>query len=275
MNTKPLAAVGSLALWIPLQTQVIDLHSRWRMYRELYAASEEQVAVLNRIAPDFFSITQNNMLSDIQVTLCKLGDPAGGGTRTNLTVLALRDEVNQKGDAPLADKLTLLCNNYNDACLQVTHRRNKYLAHFDRTTMLSEHVTPLEGPSRAEIENALKKLRELMNCVETHYTGCPMKYEWSERTSDVSKMMQTFNQARDRKLTRLLESRYSCIDGSYIQVLHKAELGKNKKEYTLAHFTQAGNNSVDCDAFEDLANIEARIVSFANKFGLTLKKRVC
>jgi hypothetical protein len=63
------------------------------------------------------------------------------------------------------------------SCEKIRHRRNKWIAHFDRDSMLQKQVAPLPGPSRDEIELALEQLRAAMNSIATHYGLPEMAYE--------------------------------------------------------------------------------------------------
>ena len=53
----------------------------------------------------------------------------------------------------------------------------KWIAHYDRITMLNRQVNPRIGPSRAEIEVALEALRETINAVSVHYTDTSIAYD--------------------------------------------------------------------------------------------------
>ena len=53
------------------------------MYRQLYGTSEARINALNQVAPTLFSILQNVLLDEVQLTLSRLADPAGTGKRKN------------------------------------------------------------------------------------------------------------------------------------------------------------------------------------------------
>jgi len=67
---------------------------------------------------------------------------------------------------------------------------NKWVAHFDRSTMLNEDVIPRMGPSRQEIESALEALREAMNCVSGYYTDTTIAYEHLSMQADGEALLQ-------------------------------------------------------------------------------------
>lgn len=179
------------------------MHGRWIIYRQLYGTSQEHIDILNRSASTFFNVIQKTMLHDVQLSLSKLGDPAGSGKRKNLTLAALVLELEDTGENLVVSKLVPLLKNFDDACKNLRHRRNKWIAHFDLETMLQSKVKPLEGPSRAEIETALAALRDVMNCVELHYTESQTAYEHFIMNNDGEYLISTLKQGlRYRELVK-------------------------------------------------------------------------
>ena len=181
-------------LWATLQREVVWLHGRWIIYRQLYGTSPERIDILNRSASTFFNVLQENLLREVQLSLSKLGDPAGSGTRTNLTLEALVEQLANAGEITVVAKLRPLVATFDGACAKLRHRRNKWIAHFDLKTMIDSKVSPLEGPSRREIEAALAALREAMNCVQLFYTGSQMAYEHFSINNDGEHLLSVLKQ---------------------------------------------------------------------------------
>jgi len=180
---------GVQALWGELHYEVANLHCRWIIYRQLYGTSPERIDVLNRADRTFFAVVQDVLLQDVQISLSNLGDPAesqsrNGPPRTNLTLKALEKQLNAEGESAVAGELNQLIKAFDNSCKKIRRRRNKWIAHFDRETMLNRRVVPLENSSRAEVECALSKLREAMNCVEDHYTGEKTSYDLTVMGTD-------------------------------------------------------------------------------------------
>ena len=171
-------------LWSGLKSEVTWLHGRWIIYQQLYGRSSERIDLLNRSASTFFYIVQLSLLHDVQLSLSKLGDPPGSGDRKNMTLDALVEQLKDAGEKEVVVKIRSLVDAYHASCKKVRHRRNKWIAHFDLDTLLASKVTPLGGPSRAEIEAALDALREVMNCVELHYAEPRTLYEHFIMTHD-------------------------------------------------------------------------------------------
>lgn len=182
------------ALWATLDTEITWLHGRWIIYRQLYGTSPERVDLLNRSAGTFFNMLQDVLLHDVQLSLSKIGDPAGSGNRENMTLAALHKVLLDAGEASAAAKMHPALQKFSDACVKVRHRRNKWIAHFDRSTMLNQHVTPRVGPSREEVENALAALREAMNSISVHYTDTTIGYEHFSMLADGDSLIQSLRQ---------------------------------------------------------------------------------
>ena len=163
-------------LWSAIDAEVVWLHGRWIIYRQLYGTSPERIQLLNESAGTFFNVLNQVLLHDVQLSLSKLGDIAGTGTRTNMTLAAIVDAFKTSGESALVAKLESLLAAFDVSNSKIRHRRNKWIAHFDRATMLGSKVNPRQNPSRSEIEVALEALRAFMNCVQLHYLDSQTMY---------------------------------------------------------------------------------------------------
>jgi hypothetical protein len=80
-------------LWTLFYQEVIWLHARWKIYRQLYTTSEIRVQLLNEAAPVLSSLLQNALGDEVQLGLSKLADPVTNGKNRNLTLETLLNEV--------------------------------------------------------------------------------------------------------------------------------------------------------------------------------------
>lgn len=177
-------------LWSTLDREVTWLHGRWIIYRQLFGTNEGRVDLLNKSAGTFFNVLQDVLLHDVQLSLSKLGDSAGSGSRKNLTLEALHQILREAGEIAAADKMEIPLKEFAAACVKIRHRRNKWIAHFDRSTMLNDDVIPRMGPSREEIEVALDAIRRAMNCISLHYTDTTIGYEHFSMQADGEALIQ-------------------------------------------------------------------------------------
>jgi hypothetical protein len=183
-------------LWASLSADVVWLHGRWIIYRQLFGTNEARVQLLNETAGTVTWMLQQLLLHDVQISLSKLGDPAGSGSRTNLTLWTLLATLENTGELEIAARMKPLLDAFDGSCEKVRHRRNKWIAHSDLATKLSSRATPLSGPSREEIEAALLALRNVMNAVELYYTESQTAYEHFVMNQDGEHLISALARAK-------------------------------------------------------------------------------
>jgi len=179
-------------LWSGLDAEVTQLHARWIMYRQLYGTSKERVDLLNASAGSFFAALQDMWLHEVQLCLSKLDDPATSRFGANMTLKALHEGLVDAGEESAATKLHACVPQFTEACKKIRHRRNKWIAHYDRKTMLGED--PRMSASRAEVEAALEALRNAMNALRIHYSGNGCAYEHVSLQSDGDALIHCLKQ---------------------------------------------------------------------------------
>lgn len=167
-----------------LKTEVTWVHGRWIVYRQLFAASEKRIDLLNECASAFFYIIQDVLLGEVQVSLSKLTDPAQSGKYKNLSLEQLQERLNTHADPGLAKQTRLILDRLHTRCGPFKAWRNKKIAHFDLSTAMKSGQNPLPGISRNMIEEALELVREFMNKIEGHYMDSEMGYEDFIMSSD-------------------------------------------------------------------------------------------
>jgi hypothetical protein len=180
--------------WDFLHREVVWLHGRWMMFEQLYAASEARVDALNRVAPTFFAILQGILVDEVQLTLCRLADPARIGRRENLTLETLTEKIEQMGESSLARDLRQKLEGFRLACDAIVIRRNRRIAHYDFHTH-QPAGEGLAGPSRAEIKAALESLRVYMRAVYQHFANSHMAYEHFAMNDDANSLIRAVAEA--------------------------------------------------------------------------------
>jgi hypothetical protein len=183
-------------LWAELSVDVVWLHGRWIVYRQLFGTNKDRIDLLNETAGTVTWILQRLLLHDVQLALSKIGDPARAGKRRNLTLRRVQVELNDAGETAVATKMEPLLKVFEDACEKIRHRRNKWIAHNDLETKIGARATPLSGPSQEEIEQALAALRNAMNCVGLHYTETETAYEHFAMQTDGEHLITALAKAK-------------------------------------------------------------------------------
>lgn len=164
-------------LFSTLWQEVAILHFHWKEYAELFGTKPERITLLNRAAPAFFRMIQDELWESTLLQLARLTDPAnshGKQDRSNLTIQALpalitdaklKDKVNTQIEDAL--KLTEFCRDW----------RNRRIAHRDLKLALAEPTTPLAEGSRTHVKNALKAIADLLNVLEQAYCNSETGYD--------------------------------------------------------------------------------------------------
>lgn len=191
------------AIWAELSSDVVWLHGRWTIYRQLFGTSKERVDLLNETAGTFAWMLQDLLLHDVQLAISKIGDPPGRADNKNLTLKRLQMTLRDAGETEVADSMNDPLAAFDTACEKVRFRRNKWLAHSDLPTLLSARAAPLLGPSREEIETTLAALRQVMHAVERKYTDSRTAYEHFVMNEDGEHLILALLQAkRYREIVR-------------------------------------------------------------------------
>lgn len=174
-----------------LRSEVTWLHGRWICYRQLYATSPKRIDLLNESASTFFYIIEDVLLSDVQISLCKLTDPAESGKYKNFSLKQLQARLDEGADQSLSADCKALLKVLSTQCSLFRTRRHKKLAHLDLAVALRTPPYPLPGVSRDMIENALDTVRRFLNAIERHYNGNEFGYEHFNMNGDGEALIAT------------------------------------------------------------------------------------
>ncbi len=174
MQNEAVKTMGSSLgeLYFALYKEVVWLHLKWKDFRALFASNRERVDLFNRAAPDFFGNLQRMMFEDALMHLCRLTDPPQSMGHDNLTLQRLPDccisvpelcsQVQSKVDA--AEQKTQFARDW----------RNRALAHKELPRPTGLQL--LAQANLQNVEDALEKIRQTMNCIEQHYQGSTVNY---------------------------------------------------------------------------------------------------
>lgn len=160
-----------------LKDEVVELHYRWNMYREIYAGDTAQFELLNKSGSNFFYYVQHLMLDHISLSFSKLTDPNRQGGNNNLSLKQVHVYASNSKENRLIEKLKAIYTELEENCKKFRTLRNKRIAHGDLDHAMKNVEEPLPGISRAYVETALEILRRYMNTVEVHYFKSETGYE--------------------------------------------------------------------------------------------------
>lgn len=157
-----------------VSNDVSHLHMYWKIYHQLYAHSEQRIALLNETGPMVFYVLQHLLLDEVTLAICRLTDPAVTGKKENHSLGRLAAGVQEK---ELSEKLQAAMKKVQELAKPFRDRRNRAIAHSDLETKLRLETNPLPGISREMVENTLEQIRGLMNAYDLHYFKNTTLYE--------------------------------------------------------------------------------------------------
>jgi hypothetical protein len=77
----------------PLCSETTFIHSKWVLFRQLFATSKDRTELLNRAAVFVFGVFQEVLYDEIVVSLFRVTDPAKQGGFENCSLERLVNEV--------------------------------------------------------------------------------------------------------------------------------------------------------------------------------------
>ena len=166
-----------LPIFEKLKSEIIWIHGRWIIYRQIFAKSQRRIDLLNECASTFFYVIQNVLIGEVQISLSKLMDPAQTRGSENLSLKTLYEKIALEGDVELTRRLNGVLERLRIQCEPFRTWRNKRLAHLDLKASLESELNPLPGVSREMIEEGLVLVRLFMNEIERAYLDSETGYE--------------------------------------------------------------------------------------------------
>ncbi len=151
-------------LYVPIHKMVLSHHSKWEIFRQLYADSDESVQIVYRTASVLFTHLRNLLFFDVLLTFSNLTETDTKMTFTRLVKIfkkhaphSVYEEVKQD-----LDELTTMCEPFKEW-------RNKLIAHKDLDLILGGGTSLLPRVNRQKIDAANEKMGEMLNKIRiTH-----------------------------------------------------------------------------------------------------------
>lgn len=143
--------------------EVSALHLYWKEFLELFGTNDKRIDRLNRSAPGFFRMLQEQQFETNMLHIARLTDSPRSVGKENLTVRNLPDLVTDASFKPLVDeaiKKTAFCREW----------RNQRFAHQDLLLAIQDgKARPLPAASKDSINAAVTALSDVLNAFEHHY----------------------------------------------------------------------------------------------------------
>jgi len=157
-----------------LSRKLIELHVVWQQYRQLFGEGPETVHLLNRTSGLFFKIVQDELWDSVLLGISRMTDPPQTGKRKNLTVQSLPALID---DSTLRSEIQALCDKALTSAAFAREHRNKRIAHQDHDYLSKRSSNPLNGVSRASMEEMLAALRSVLNRLNNYFRDSTILYE--------------------------------------------------------------------------------------------------
>ncbi len=183
MNSNKIMSPVLSKLFNEIKDEVLWLHSKWIIYRQIYAPRkeltyiEEQINLLNQIAPSFFGLAQDIFLSDVYLHISRLTDPASTMGKANLSLKRLVQTINSIKYRDLVDIVLSDLKEIESKSKPFRKLRNLTIAHIDLKVALKVNIDPIPGISRQMVEDILSLIRQLMNRIEAYFKEGETSYE--------------------------------------------------------------------------------------------------
>ena len=161
-------------LYDELRQQLIGVHANWEIFKQLFAHSDERMALMRRTAPGFFRRIQDALVDNAIISLSRMTDPARYNSLAGLVKL-LTNDLNHRFLAELETDLTEIAAK----CEAVRIHRNRRVAHNVRVGTapeLPEGIEQLPPISRADIEGAMARMAGFMNKVVGYFESVEQYY---------------------------------------------------------------------------------------------------
>ena len=179
-----------------IDKDVTWLHGKWKIYRQLYGTSQENIDLLNYSASTVFRVLQRVLYNDILLSLSRLTDPKTSFNKENRSLELLISRIDSSKHENLVSSMKVMLKVLRDQCEPFRIQRNKKIAHTDLDTALK--VRSIPGVSRKQIGDALSTLSDLMNEYNNYFFGKPTLYEHFWMKADGDTLIQILQNYRDR-----------------------------------------------------------------------------
>ncbi len=154
-----------------LSKELVHLHSRWKIFRQLYSTSEEQINFLREVAPGFFGLIQHSLRDDILLRISRLTDPATYKNKhERLSLEQLSKHLGRTVDSEFSSGVTASIEAIKSHCDSIRRDwRDRRIAHADLEDALHPTLKSFPEDEGKQIDEALEMIGDLLNQIAQHY----------------------------------------------------------------------------------------------------------
>lgn len=150
------------ALW----QEVVWLHNEWDEYVQLFGTKPSRITLMNKAAPRFFRMVQDELMDAVVIRIARLTDPPKSTGKSNLSIQQLPLLI--KNESFSKEVLNIVTDALKAAEFCRT-RRHRRIAHTSLDLALEVLKEPLPNLTRDNINAAIVSLAKVLNAVSFHY----------------------------------------------------------------------------------------------------------
>jgi AbiU2 len=132
-------------IFMAVSSEVSWLHAVWEIYIQLFGASDENLRLMNSIAPQYFAITKDSLFDELVLILNRLIENAKTSGKDNVSLEQLIVKLGQVGHEQFVESLKERLTGIRNKARPFRLWRNRRLAHHDLLTALNIDSEVLPG----------------------------------------------------------------------------------------------------------------------------------
>ena len=181
---------------------------RWHQHKILFAPDKPaRLELLNRAGSFFFFVVQRTLWEDVVLSITRLAGPETTGPKQNLSLR----RVPLLAPVELRDQLTPLLGELITSLDWAFDWRNRHIAHRDWDLAVGRSARPLVSGTVDAVDDALRRISGVLNCVQRHYSDSSTLYDGSFAVSDAESMLYVLRDGlrlEDMRSAQLEEGKY-------------------------------------------------------------------
>lgn len=177
---------------IQLTKDVIWVRSLWEMHEALYCSSEERFHSIQDSIGFISNLTRHSILVEMQLSICRMSDPAKSGKDKNVTLHQLAKIAENENLPDISKKALESAKMLDEAIDNIKVNRNKLLAHSDLKNLKEKKSNSHHNVSLDEIEKCIKIIENCL-CSVSDVSSINIILNYEENRRKIQKEVSIFD----------------------------------------------------------------------------------
>ncbi len=161
-----------------LDRECTFLHTKWKMYTELFTEGQENVNAMNMTAGAFFGYLRCSLPEEVGLGIARLADSAQcGHSRQDLSLRRLLNVIDVGKHTGLVREIEAWLRRVDGAVSPLRRWRSKGIAHLNLPTVIDRENNPLPNVTLSDIEMCLACIAGAINAVSRFFEGRANAYK--------------------------------------------------------------------------------------------------